>query len=405
MLEEYLAAIAASANWCGVPVSSLTRDQYRAAYKAGVHQVSDSDLRQLGKYTTWITAAGAQEDFSTDNAAKVWTQAQQLRQLRKEKSMLADRVGQLQAGLEIIDHLDSVDQNNLVYRPVVSRNKRTAAAVAVLSDLHVEETVDPDAVEGCNAYDLPEAEKRLRRFFESVDWLIRHHRTSFQINTLVLGLIGDLISGYIHDELMESNSLSPTEAVCWLTDRLIPGIDMLLEKTKLEQIVIPCCFGNHGRTTKRTHIQTIHKNNLELFVYDSLRRHYATDERVDVVIAKGELLYVEVFDFVLRFTHGDAIKGSNRLVGPISSAATKIAAWDTTRPADRTIMGHWHRYTALPNMVINGSLIGFGPFAQHIGATFEEPAQAFFLMDSQRGATFDTPIWVRELTADEKAGG
>lgn len=404
MFEEILAAMQAAANWCGVPVSNLTRDQYRAAHKAEVHNTSDSMIRELGTWDKIKKAAAAQEDFSTDTAAQVYKMSYQLKQLRKEKKLLLEQVGNLKASLEIVEHLENGTTTYApAYEPPKSTLKRTAAAVAVLSDLHIEETVDPNAVEGVNDFDLDEAERRLERFFESLEWLIRHHRTSFEIDTLILALIGDLISGYIHEELVEVNSLSPTEAIVWLTDRILPGIEYILKRCKLQKIIIPCCFGNHGRTTHKTHISTLHKNNLELFVYDAIRRAFKDDDRVDVIIAQGELLYIDIFDFTLRFTHGDAIKGANQLVGPINAAAKKVVAWDSTRYADRTICGHWHRYSALPNLVINGSLIGFGPYAQHIGASYEEPVQAFFLMDSERGAIFDTPIWVRELTADARA--
>lgn len=402
MFKQIIAAMQASAAWCNVPVAMLTRDQYRAARASGVHDVSDANIRPLGTFAQIRSAAAAQEDFSVDTSLSNWKLKAQLTQLKKEKKLLLEELGHFREAAEMAAFYAKRGEDATIrHEPQVHSAMRTACAVAVLSDLHIEETVDPESVAGVNDFNLNEAHRRLQRFFEAVDWMVRHHRNAYQIDTLILAIIGDLISGYIHEELVEVNELSPTEAIVWLNDRIIPGIRFLLDHTGFEKIIIPCCFGNHSRTTRKTHISTIHKNNLELFVYDQIRRTFSDDPRIEVKIAQGELVYVDIWDYTIRFTHGDAVKGGSGMVGPISGAMRKIAAWDTNTPSDVTVMGHWHRYTALPNLVINGSLIGFGPYTQHIGALYEEPSQAFFLMDYERGKTFDSPLWVRDLTSEE----
>jgi hypothetical protein len=57
---------------------------------------------------------------------------------------------------------------------------------------------------------------------------------------------------------------------------------------------------------------------------------------------------------------------------------------------------------SLPYLVTNGSLIGFNPFAVSIGAKYEPPQQAFFLVDSKRGKTASYPIWVEDRLLDDK---
>jgi hypothetical protein len=44
-------------------------------------------------------------------------------------------------------------------------------------------------------------------------------------------------------------------------------------------------------------------------------------------------------------------------------------------------------------VVVNGSLIGTAPYGMRV-AGHENPAQAFFMIDSKRGPCMHTPIWV-----------
>jgi len=121
----------------------------------------------------------------------------------------------------------------------------SAIAFAIASDWHVEETVDPRNVNDLNAYDMVIAQQRVRSFFAKVIRLTEIQRSGTKIDTLVLGLLGDLMTGYIHEELRETNGLSPTETVLWLQDEIASGLALL--EQNFSQIIIPCCIGNHGR--------------------------------------------------------------------------------------------------------------------------------------------------------------
>lgn len=288
-------------------------------------------------------------------------------------------------------------------RPPVSiqRRERTyglreATMLALASDWHLEEPVEPSKIGGVNAYDLAIAEASARRFFNALVWLHDHHQTHFAIRDLVLWLGGDLITGYIHPELEESNQLAPLPALRFAREVIGAGIRMLLAETPLERIVVPCSHGNHGRTTVKPRISTGAENSYEHHLYHALATDFADEPRVTFVISRGPLLYLDVYDMTIRFTHGDAVKyggGVGGITIPINKA---IAGWDSTRRAHLTCMGHWHQYLSGQRALVNGSLIGHSPFADWIKAQFEPPRQAFTLLDSRRGPCMSTPIWCRD---------
>lgn len=280
-------------------------------------------------------------------------------------------------------------------------HKRIATPVFAVSDLHVEETVLAKTVVGLNTYNLATAERRLERLGDAMVWMIQHHRASFEIRDCVLWLGGDLMTGTIHEELLEGNSLSPIQTVLWLQERLTRLIEKLLGLQGIEQITIPTSHGNHGRTTHKTRISTGAQNSYEWLLYHQLRRSFAQDSRVTFQIADGEFNYLDVHDVCIRFTHGDAAKyggGIGGLMIPINKA---IAKWNTYKTADVTILGHFHQLHDLPGLVVNGSLIGTSPYGLRVGG-FEAPAQASFLIDAKRKVKcMSTTLWAESSDEQE----
>lgn len=273
---------------------------------------------------------------------------------------------------------------------------REAVAVCLASDWHIEERVLPGQVNGKNEYNLEISERRMTRYFEAVRWSLDFNRQSFLIRDLVLWLGGDLISGYLHMDQIESNYLSPAEAIAYAHASIVAGIRHLLKDPKLERIVVPCNDGNHGRMTDKMRAATRVESSLEILLYRMLEREFATEPRVEFMIAEGPFLYYDVYGKTIRFTHGDTCKYGGGVGGVTIPIYKSMARWDTVRPANLSCMGHFHQLTSLNDLVINGSLIGYSAYSMQIGARFEEPAQAFFLLDSKRFKTVSMPLWVDE---------
>lgn len=285
---------------------------------------------------------------------------------------------------------------NTVPREIVkikaTQKDNEAAAMIILSDLHLEEKVDPRTVNGINEFNPEIAEKRLKNVFINALKLINIHSADIKIQNLVIFLIGDIISGTIHDELLESNYMSPTNAILFADKLLTWGIDYLLNNSNLN-LLIPTCPGNHGRTTHKTRINTYHDNSFEQLLYRNLERRYEGNKRVKFQISESYLNYVQVFDFVVRTHHGDFIKGSGaNLKVPFYKA---IAEWNSSKPADLDVIGHYHNYTVDRKFVVNGSLVGYNSFGMSIKASAEPPCQFFGLIDKKRNRlTLTAPIFV-----------
>jgi len=325
-------------------------------------------------------------------------QAELRERKRREQDLLVElRDADLRA--EITDALKTAAAPAPVTRRERTQGHREATAVVLASDWHVEEVVDPRTVDGRNAYSPEVATARVSRMTEGVLWLLSMHRERFMIRDLVLWLGGDLISGWIHEELAETNALTPIEAVLLMQELAAGMIRSLLDEGQLERLIIPCSYGNHGRTTRRRRHKNGARSSYEWLAYHHLARQFAGDDRVEFHVSNGSHLYLDVYDQTIRFHHGDDVRywgGVGGLSIPLNKA---VAQWQRFRAADLTCIGHFHQYLHGSDWVVNGSLIGYSEFALSIKATYEPPQQAFFLMDSRRGRCCKTPLWVDE---DEK---
>lgn len=275
--------------------------------------------------------------------------------------------------------------------PHMGSGTSEATAVMVASDWHIEEKVDPNVVSGLNEYNLDVAQKRTTKFFKSGLRLVRLLQQDVRIDNLVLALLGDFISGDIHEEVAEVCQLPPTEAIILAQNTIISGIDFLLNNSNVT-LTVPCHSGNHGRTTRTTRFATENGHSLEYLLFCLIASHYRHEPRVKMQIATGMHSYLDIYGKTLRFHHGHAVKYNGGVGGIYIPVNKAIAQWDKGRRADLDVFGHFHQHIPAPKFVCNGSLIGYNSFALSIKADYEPPQQSLFLMDKKRGRTCSWPI-------------
>jgi len=265
--------------------------------------------------------------------------------------------------------------------------------IIVASDWHVEETVTPAQVSGLNEFNLEIADARITRFWQASLKLVQKHlNPGIQIREVILALLGDFITGQIHGaENAESNSLLPVDAIIWVQNRIIAGIDFWLNHSPYK-LIIPCKVGNHTRTTLRTRFGSETGHSLETLMYALLAAHYRNEPRIKFVIDNGYHTYLEVYDQTVRFHHGHTIKYQGGIGGLFIPAYKAVGAWSKARWADLDIFGHFHQSKDGGSFLCNGSLIGYNAFALSIKADYEKPKQTLLLMDKKRGRTSVWPI-------------
>lgn len=305
---------------------------------------------------------------------------------------------------DTIDHLMSLQESSASTKTIskMTNGKQKgrvgeATAIIVASDWHVEENVDPTTVNGKNKFNLQIAENRSKKFFEKAVWLTDLVRSGIKIDNMVFAILGDMIAGYIHEELQEDNNLSPTEATLFVQDLLCSGIDFLVKEGKFKNLIIPCCFGNHGRTVQKKRVGTAYKNSYEWLMYKNMEKLYQKNNKVHFIVDNGYHVYVPVYhNYKIRFHHGDAIRYAGGVGGITIPANKAIHQWNKSEYANLDVFGHFHQQMMdCGDFVSNGSLVGWNAFALSIKAPYEDPQQSFFVVDKEKGKICDWPIFLK----------
>ena len=268
-------------------------------------------------------------------------------------------------------------------------------AVALFSDAHIEETVEPDSVIGLNEYNIDIAKKRIERYFVNLASCLNEDR----VDDLIFASLGDTISGYIHDELAQTNGLSPLQATELAENLVYSGLKFLCENTQLKTIKFIGIVGNHSRTTKRIQHSNGYAMSYEWLMYRNIKKQCElTGLPIEFCLPNSEMAIVDTQDkkrFV--FIHGFQIRsnGSGTVCG-IYPALNRLAMkWSKTFKQDKIYLGHFHTCVSIPNAVVNGSIIGYNAFAMTNGFEFEEPAQQYEVFDTNIGQLLSRKIYCK----------
>lgn len=285
--------------------------------------------------------------------------------------------------------------------------KNHATLIAFLSDTHYGERVDPAEMDGYNAYDLAIAEARTARFFERTIRIARSYFAGVEYDGIVLALGGDLVSGDIHEELVETNEISTYEAVLWAIPKLAAGIEMFAEEFGSVHIV--SAPGNHGRNTKKPRAKRRSANNADTLIARLVARQFEGREGVTFDVPESFDVAFTVYGSRFSMEHGDQMRfaGTAEIgaLGPVKRGTmrkkTQLSA--EGKPFDYNLVGHFHQYVpaASQEFIMNGAVKGYDEFARTWHMKPEPPQQALMVCTPEFGITTQAPV----LVSDRKAEG
>ena len=272
----------------------------------------------------------------------------------------------------------------------------TAVPIIMWSDWHCEEVIRPGEVPGCNNEFNPEIFKhRAEKCAQGTAYLINTCRPLGKIDQAVLHLGGDFISGHIHEELMETNAMAPIKALATMAQPAISaGIEHLLSKADLQKITVICNYGNHARISQRSRNKTGHDHSLEWLMYHEMQKEWRHEKRLEWIIAEAYHVYFKIFDYLVRFHHGDNVNYGGGVGGLSIPLLKAVGQWNKILRADLDCMCHYHQRRDYGPVLVNGSLSGYGAYALSIKADYERPQQQFALIQPKTGKTLAAEIFV-----------
>lgn len=326
--------------------------------------------------------------------------------LRRERDSAKKEVVRLTQAMDeanrIINAIEQVNTSEIEPPRWLSPAKPRASAatlVAMLSDTHFDEVVNPDEMEGLNAYNRTIAKLRLERWAKNVVKMARHYLAGMKYDGLVLVLGGDIFSGDIHEELKDTNEATMLESCLYWSEQIAGAVGLLAEEFGRVQVV--SVVGNHGRMSRKPRMKQRVVTNFDWLLAKMVERYFADDKRVSFVIPTSPDAWIQIYGHGHLITHGDQVHGGGGIGGiypPIMRMrAKKEHKYLQTGQNFRTLwMGHWHTYLSTPHLIINGSLKGWDEFAAIMGFGFEPPQQALAIVTPERNITVQAPIFCQD---------
>jgi hypothetical protein len=304
-----------------------------------------------------------------------------LSSVSKKYSGLLDEYNRL---LKVLDIKDTVFRPVQEFSiPVSSTQRNESVAVVLASDWHYEEEIVAESVNMMNRYNTSIADARIKSFFTNSTKLINNEANETEIKTIILGLLGDFITGNIHEDNIESSQMGPGDALWTVKSRISSGIKYMLENTDAK-LIIPCHSGNHGRHTKKQMIANERNNSLEWLMYKSLADQWHGNKRVQFMIGESYHSYIDVFPgYKMRLHHGHMIKYGGGVGGITIPVNKAIAQWNRNINVKLDVFGHFHQYFDGGNFVCNSSLIGYSPYGLSVKGAFEKPSQSLFFINGK----------------------
>lgn len=376
-LKEYNNNKAQTARVLDIPRSTVWRVAKRHSVSAPVKVVEAPSVRQ-------VRESEAAANKSAAEAA----------QEKKRRIAAEQDLAELQQATSVLNEIESIQPVKMKLKTPKAGSKSIATAIYGASDWHSEANVQPDIVNGLNEFTPDICKKRVTRFFQKAVYLTEFTRNICEIRDGVLWLGGDLINGYIHEELEESNFFGPAEAIAFVSELVVGGIDHLIAHAGLDHLRVVCNVGNHGRSTKKRRVSTGYRSSWEYLAYVLLAARYKDNPKVSWIIPRGYFAYVDIQGWNTRFSHGENVNYQGGVGGITIPVNKAIAGWNKARPADFDYFGHFHQFVDNWSWVCNGPLVGYDGYALSIKADYQPPTQLFSVIDRDRGKTLTIPIFV-----------
>ena len=269
-------------------------------------------------------------------------------------------------------------------------------AIAPLSDTHIGEYVDYEQMAGLNSYSFDVFNRRLSGWASQVLTLIQLRREAVPIKELVVPMLGDMISGDIHEELSNTNLDNCMQ-------QMIRGANLIAQALmflapNFEKIRVPCVVGNHGRMTRKPPMKDKYMD-WDYMLYQWIAAFCQNQKNIEFDIPKSYLNTFQVFNRNILIMHGDSASGAGSLT-TITRVLTNLRSVLQYRkgleveagdlhsdidpdilPAsfDSVMMGHFHRCDEIDigtgHAMICGCMKGGDEFALQRLAVITKPQQ------------------------------
>jgi hypothetical protein len=282
----------------------------------------------------------------------------------------------------------------------------------MLSDFQAGEVIKPAELDGMNAYNIDIFHQRYRLAIEKTIEFATHHVGAAEFPGCMYWQLGDVISGGLHFDLVETDDLPSVPAIREVFRAECEGIRQLL--AKFGRVHVVRINGNHDRTTPNPRSKNQAGLSFGTLLSWWIQTAFENEPRVTFHVPDSVDALVRVFDWKVLLSHGDKM-GSSGGKGFIGTEATILRghhqlfkSWsDGGVVPDLIGTGHFHTETKTVRGLGNGSLAGYSQFARDIRAIPDCARQWLLFMHPQHKVTHNISLrlsgWPKRTMLDAAA--
>lgn len=261
-----------------------------------------------------------------------------------------------------------------------------------LSDVHMDENIDLEQMDGLNSFSRSVCAARVTRFFEKSAALMTKYWHGAPPERIALLLGGDMISGDIHEELAKTNDFGVLSSIRAVAEVIAAGVDHLLESVPGAALDIYTVDGNHGRLTRKPEAKNSAMNSTDIMVSHLVEMRVAPRDDVSFYYAASPDCLFDIYGRNVLLTHGDKIgsRGGTGFIGPVANIIKGFARvqqnyMDRGVPLYKIHCGHFHTTSVTPQGFSNGSIPGPSEYGQAGRFRFEPPQQTYVVHHADKG--------------------
>lgn len=274
-------------------------------------------------------------------------------------------------------------------------------AALTLSDWHGGAKISLEESSGLNKYGSIIMANRAYAVIEKFKRIFRGHQTMYNIEKIWLPILGDMINGSIHPELVLTNDLLDVPAAVLVARLLIIAILELL--TLGVPIEADCIVGNHPRLLAKMPSKKQAHMSYDWLIYTMVAQYFESYSNVTIRIHPGQfgLVTHKGHRYIVEHGYGastDTLPARLREMfdSPVYRAATGMEGTSI----DCVVNGDKHKALSTPNHKQNGALCGSDEYGMSLRLKPIPAIQQMFGISQRQVTTFHYDLDVTSIISE-----
>lgn len=325
-----------------------------------VDYITNWDIRVLGNTAGFNSIKNAHYPLTDKDLESIRSNQRTSQYISKLEREVGDKLAFQKAVLKIIDKSMSQLSGGKVkfkrWKPIKSRKKMTMELM--LSDIHYGKKT--------GTFDLKTCRKRMRQLTNTFLDELDQKQKSFNVEHIVLALIGDLIESFSMHGLESAvgcefgNARQMQEAI----DSLFDDVIVPIAKRGI-RITVPAVTGNHDRTETKMTMNEPGMNNMTWVIYKALEKMCKIKglTTVKFIIPKDGFTTLDIYGSTVLYEHGDNLRNVQKgtILNHMAARGRQIK-----KQIVMARFGHWHEYVCFDRgrAIVNESVCGQDSFAK-----------------------------------------